>query len=916
VALAPGTRLGAYEVLSLIGSGGMGEVYRARDSRLNRDVAIKVLSSEVAADHDRLARFEREAQVLASLNHPNIANIYGVDDSSGTPALVMELVDGPTLADRIAKGPIPLDEALPIAKQIAEALEAAHEQGIIHRDLKPANIKVRPDGTVKVLDFGLAKALDPHGSSGTGATMSPTLSIHATHAGIILGTAAYMAPEQARGKAVDKRTDIWAFGVTVFETLTGQRVFEGETISDVLAKVIEREPDWETLPPQTPAAVRRLLALCVKKDPKGRLRDVGEARRQIEEVLAGASDAPSPPASRAVPWWRAAAPWLFAAGFGVVTLVMWVRSPTRSTRFSLRLRTDVGANVTLPTATYSPMALSPNGDVLVFAAPGGAPDAAGTQRLYVRRLDQLEAMPLAGTEGASGPFFSPDGQWIGFFTPGKLNKIPVIGGALIALCDAPSGRGGTWADDGTIIFSPVNGSGVSLMRVASSGGTPQPVAPLEKGEVTQRWPQALPRSAGVLFTSHNAIGDYEDANLVVQPLPSGARKVVWRGGYYGRYLPSGHLLYIRNSILFAVSFDLSRLEATGVPVPVMQDVTTNPSPGWAQFATSDSGTMVYVPAEQGAISASPIEWLDRDGNRSPVRSAPTNWGSISISPDGSQLALDVFDGKQWDIWIDDIARDSLSRVTVGRANNGGPIWTPDGERIVFSSTRGDERATYNLFWVRADGTSDPERLTTSRNLQFAGSWHPSGRFLAFAEQNPQTLMDLMILPFEGEEGSGRKPGKPHVFLAGRFNEMQPAFSPDGRWLAYVSDESGQSEVYVRPFPGPGGKWRVSSDYGRYPTWSRTRDELLYSTFGQQLMVVPFSVQGDQFHPSRPQPWSETRFQRRYAPLNERSFDLHPDGRRIALTTMTGSHTAAKADQVIVVLDFFAELRRIVPATRR
>ena len=532
--LNPGARLGAYEIVRALGAGGMGEVYRARDARLNRDVAIKVLPPAVAADPDRLARFRREAQTLAALNHPNIAQIHGLEEIDGLPALVMELVDGDDLAARILRGPVPLDEALPIARQIADALDAAHAQGIVHRDLKPANVMVRADGTVKVLDFGLAKALDPLSSSAAAAALalSPTITSPAalTGAGVILGTAAYMSPEQARGKAVDKRSDLWAFGAVLFEMLTGTRAFRGDDVTDTIASVIAKEPDWSALPADTPAAIHRLLRRCLEKERQRRLSDAADARLEIDEGLAPSPAGASPDPSRA-PARRGAAPWLAGAlglGLGaVIVLLAWAPWRRSAPARLVRLTADLGVDASLAGGLGDIVALSPDGSVAAFVAHQGA----GRPRLYLRPLHQLQAAPLAGTDEASSPFFSPDGRWLAFFANDRLKKIAVAGGAVATLCDAPNGRGGSWAEDGDIVFarySPDAESAGMLMRVSSAGGTPVPVTALAGGEVSQRWPQVLPGGRAVLFTASRDAGDYRESELVIQPLPGGARKVVQR----------------------------------------------------------------------------------------------------------------------------------------------------------------------------------------------------------------------------------------------------------------------------------------------------------------------------------------------------------------------------------------------------
>jgi len=937
--LSAGTRLGPYEVIAQIGEGGMGQVYRARDTKLNRDVALKILPDAFASDPDRLARFTREAQTLAALNHPNIAAIYGLEEGPAVEgpaeagrhrmrALVMELVEGEDLSQRIeglrAKGSgLPIDEALPIAKQIADALEAAHEQGIIHRDLKPANIKVRPDGMVKVLDFGLAKLIGPaeaghddlnvaQGFSPAGLSHSPTITSPAmmTGAGMILGTAAYMSPEQARGKTVDKRADIWAFGIVVFEMLTGGRAFVGDDISITLAAVMMQEPDWRALPAPTPLGLRRLLTRCLKKDPKARMRDIGEARLQIEELLSGAPESAGVPANpHARSLWQRVLPWATTGALAVglaAVLVLWVPWRPLPAAVPLRVSAELGADASLATAGLGDTAvLSPDGTVVAFVARKGD----RSPQLYVRRLTQLQATLLSGTDEADSPFFSPDGQWIAFFAGGKLKKIFVTGGAAVTLCDAPNGRGGAWGEDGTIVLTPDLAAGVRLLRVSSAGGTPEPLTSLAEGESTQRWPQVLPGGKAVLFTGGTA-GAFEDANIVVQPLPTGVRKIVQRGGYHGRYLPSGHLVYIHAGTLFAAPFDLDRLEVTGQPVPVLEGVTSNSASGSAQFAVSATGTLVYLPG-QSTSAGVPIHWMNREGKTTPLRATPANWLNLQFAPDGRRLALQIDDGQN-DVWVYEWAGDTLTRLTFDPAADTKPVWTSDSRRIVFASDRAD-KSTPNLYWQRADGTGDAQRLTESKNPQVPASWHPSGKFLAFEEINPQTGFDLMILPMEGDEASGWKPGKPTVFLNGPFYEREPMFSPDGRWLAYWSNETGRQEVYVRPFPGPGSGWQISTGGGTYPTWSRTRHELFYGTPSTQIMVAAFTVEGDSFRAEKPRLWSDGRFVVRG--LN-RMFDLHPDGERFALAPATQTSGSAKQDHVTFIFNFFDELRRLAPTGRR
>ncbi len=682
--------------------------------------------------------------------------------------------------------------------------------------------------------------------------------------------------------------------------LSGRRLFSGETVSDTLAAVLRQEIDWKVLPASTSHSVRRLLERCLDRDPKQRLQAIGEARIAIdgrEEPTAASSRL------RPLPW--AIAGSLLGAAVVVSVWASWRSSPRPA---PVRLSAELGADASLSTDSGTSVTLSPDGALLAFVATRST---GGPRQLYVRRLDELTASPLSGTEDAMSPFFSPDGQWIGFFAGGKLKKVSVTGGAAVTLCDAPSGRGGTWAEDGTIAFLPSNW-GVGLLRVSSAGGTPEPLTTLEPGERTQRWPQMLPGGRAVLYTNNPSPTGFENANLVVQPLPHGTRKVLQQGGYLGRYVPSGHLVYMHEGTLFAAPFDLDHLELAGPAVPAVEGITADPSNGVAQFAFSPNGTLVYVPG-LGTVSSAPIHWMDKEGNATPLRATPANWGNLFISPDGARLAMQIQGGTQadvWDVWVYEWARDRLTRLTFG---DGGrrPIWTPDGRRIVFRSR--PDKAMRNLYWQRADGTGDAERLTESENQQYPASWHPSGKFLAFAEINPETGNDIMILPMEGDEASGWKPGKPTVFLNGPFGEREPMFSPDGRWLAYESDESGRWEVYVRPFPGPGGTWQMSTDGGRFPTWSRTRRELFYSTGDERIMVVPYTVEEDAFRRDTPRLWSERRFTPRGV---FRPFDLHPDGERFALAPAAENENETKRDKIVFIFNFFDELRRVAPVGKR
>jgi hypothetical protein len=619
----------------------MGEVYRARDSKLGRDVAIKILPEQFVADGERVARFEREAQLLAALNHPHIGTIYGLEQSDATRFLVLELVDGESLATRIARGPVPFAEARHLARQIVDALETAHDKGIVHRDLKPANIMLTADGAVKVLDFGLAKHDPPiaSGQSG-GLSQSPTLTMQATQEGVILGTAAYMSPEQAKGRAADKRSDVWAFGCVFYEMLTATGPFSAEDLSETLAYVITREPDWTRLPNDVPAAVGALLKRCLDKDRKTRIADISTARYVMDEatdvVRPGVATNPPPAASRPAILALAGAAIVIAAALATWAILRPRVAPPQP---PMRLSVELGADMAVAPLGAN-IQISPDGQTLAFV---GQKDGGVTQ-LYVRRLDQLQATMLAGTDDANNPFFSPDGKWIAFFAFRKLKKIATTGGAAITLCDAPAGRGGTWAEDGTIVFLPANGPGVSLVRVSSAGGTPEPLVTLGADEVTQRWPQMLPSGKGVLYTASNVASGFGNANIVVQPLPSGARKVVLRRGLYGRYLPSGHLVYVQDGTLFAAPFDLDRLETSGPSVPALEGVASNASggsAGAAQMSVSNNGTLVYL-AGVSISNGFPVSWVDRAAKVSTLRATSAVWTNPAFSPDGA--------GWRWKSW--------------------------------------------------------------------------------------------------------------------------------------------------------------------------------------------------------------------------------------------------------------------------
>jgi serine/threonine-protein kinase len=901
VRLAAGTKLGAYEVGALIGAGGMGEVYQATDSRLGRTVAIKLLPAAFAQDAERIARFEREARVLASLNHPNIAAIYGLEDSAGQRLLVMELVPGETLAERIKRGAIPVEEALRIAAQITEALEAAHEKGVVHRDLKPANIKVTPDGKVKVLDFGLAKAF-VGGAAAEHISNSPTLS---GTPGVIMGTAAYMSPEQARSKVVNQASDIWAFGCVLYEMLTGRQAFAGEDITDILAAVMRAEPDWSRLPEATPPTIRILLQRCLRKDRRQRLHDATSVRIEIEDVLSGA--APAQPAA-VRPGGRERLARAATALFALIVIALAIGFVLRAPKGpqplqAVRLSAEIGADATLYTDVGPAAIISPDGTWLAFVAA----DVDQKRRIYVRSLDQLQANALSGTENARDPFFSPNNEWIGFFADGKLKKISVRGGPATTLCDATSDAGGRWGDDDMIVFA-TNTS--PLSQISSAGGTPQPLTSLDSqtSEVTQRSPQVLPGSQAVLFTSNRNVAYFDDAEIVAYSIASGKRKTVQRGGFHARYLPSGHLAYVHQGTLFAVPFDLQRLEVTGQPAPVLEGVANDSIVGGAQLSFSDTGKLVYVPTASGDPTVS-IYWLDSEGKFTPLLETPGHYYSPVFSPDGKRLAMTIADGRQPDIWVYDLESDTLRRLTF--AGDWSPVWTPDSKRITYASVA--KGGVVSTFWIPAEGVGPPERLLESKSLSYGNSWRPDGRVLAFNHLNPATIWDVMTLTIEGDEKSGWKPGELKAFVNSPVTEGNPVFSPDGRWIAYhATAGSGVDELYVGPFPGPGRPSQISTGGGYNAKWSPNGKELFYSTGpikDSQIMLVNYTTSGDSFNAGKPHLWSPAHFDAR---SHLGTFDLHPDGKRFAVLKAPATEQTAAVNKVNFIFNFFDELRRTVP----
>jgi Tol biopolymer transport system component len=885
--LSAGTRLGPYEVVARLGAGGMGEVYRARDHKLDRDVAIKVLPDALGHDPERLARFEREAKTLAALNHPNIAHIHGFEDSTGAPALVMELVDGPTLADRIAKGALPVDEALPIAKQIAEALEAAHWQGIVHRDLKPANIKVRSDGTVKVLDFGLAKALEP-ASGAIDGSQSPTITSPATmtRVGVLLGTAAYMAPEQARGKAVDKRADIWAFGAVLYEMLTGTKPFPGDDVSQTLARVIERDPDWDALPRAVPPALQVFLRRCLQKAPRQRVQDIGDVRLALEGAFdtqpSVTSTAPVRPLSL---WQRPLPAAVFALSLAALTSLAtaWWAIPRPAPRALTRLIITLPPTAQLTPEVVGKVALSPDGRAIVYVGGTGP-----QRRLYVRRLDQINVVPVAGTEGAVQPFFSPDSQWVGFATAEELKKVRLAGGPPVTVCKLPSAFGGASWDANDVILFGALGSG--LWRVAAAGGEAQPVTTLEAGESGHITPDILPGGKTVIFTILYGLDVNSSGRIGAVSLDKRReRRPLWEG-FSPRYASTGHIVFWQTGALWAVPFDLGRLDPMGTPVPVVESVIGGLSP---YFSIGADGTLLYIPSVAPDAERT-LVLVDRRGQATPAGETKASYYYPRFSPDGRRVAVNIGGGTGGggEIQICDLERHTCSRLTSGNY----PVWTPDGSRVTFNAT--SRSGDVDLYWKRSDGSGEAEALLIRPGIQWPFSWSPDGQLLTFNEVQPRAEgLGLWILSREGD-------ATPLVVTS--FDQRMATFSPDGRWIAYQSNESGRFEIYVRPYPGSGGRELVSTNGGREAVWSRDGRELFYRE-GNRLMVVSLDTSAG-LKAGLPR----MLFEGYNTTIGGTYYDVSPDGQRFVMVQGSQRAGMVRPSELRLVQNWFEELKARVP----
>jgi len=871
MALSAGTRLGPYEILDAIGAGGMGEVYRARDSRLGRDVALKVLPEAFARDPDRMVRFEREAKVLASLNHPNIASLYGLEESNGARALVMELVEGPTLSARIQQGSLPLAEALPVAKQIAEGLEYAHERSIIHRDLKPSNVKLTPEGQVKILDFGLAKALEGE-STEEELRNSPTLSAAATRAGVLLGTAAYMSPEQARCKRVDRRTDIWAFGCVLYEMLSGLLAFGGETTSDILACVIRAEPDWSSLPASVPPRLRELLRRCFQKDPKQRLQAIGEARVTIEELLAGSPDVTAFTAPtdahlklrERLAWSTAVA--LLAIAALLLAIGYFSSMPKPAQPVVSQIGAPENTKFVLAGMSAGPPVVSPDGNWLAFAARG----ADGRQVLWLRSLDGITEQPLAGTEGATFPFWSSDSRSLAFFANGKLNRIDASGGPLLALCDAVSGRGGSWGPDGTILFALLSGP---IFRVPASGGTPQPITKLtgSLNQFSHRWPQFLPDGKHFLFLGQATSSG--DSTMYAGSLDSGEPKVLLRNESNAIYAPPGYLLFLRQETLLAQPFDANKLQLTGEAAPLAGHGGVDSNMAKGNFSVSENGILVYA---NGSMSEARLLWFDRSGKQLAETAGVDLYGFPRISPDGRKLVVSKLSAASSSgIWIFDLNHNTSSRLTFFAGKDAMPVWSPDDKFIAFASNQGANR---HIYQQAANGSGTATPLVAAQGDEILPSWSSDGRYLVFQSHSNQgnSPWEIWAAPLFGDRKTFPVAQNPH-FLQG-----DAALSPDGKWLAYDTDETGRLEVYLMPFLHGGGKWQLSTSGGGCSRWRADGKELFYMSLDNKLMSVEISEQASSVVIGKVQPL----FQANPVPrAPECMYDVTPDGQKFVVVTL-------------------------------
>jgi eukaryotic-like serine/threonine-protein kinase len=897
MAILSGKRLGPYEILSAIGAGGMGEVYRARDTRLKRDVALKILPDHLSDRAELRERFEREARTIASLNHPHICTLYDIGHQDGTDFLVMEYLEGETLAQRLLKGPLPLDQVLQYAIEIADALDKAHRKGITHRDLKPGNIMLTKSGT-KLLDFGLAKLKQEVAPANVQLSQLPTANDPLTAQGTIVGTLQYMAPEQLEGKAVDARTDIFAFGAVVYEMATGKEAFDGKTSASVMAKILEVDPpSMSSLQPMTPPALDRLVKKCLAKEPEKRWQAASDVCDELKWIAAG--DAlPVAPAKGIRAFGRRAALFVAVSGFVatvIVALTVWnlrsvPASPVSRSMFALPPGEQL-ARLDQPA-----VALSPDGKHMVYVASRG-----GVQQLYQRSMDSFETRPIPGTEGGTGPFFSPDSQWVAFFAENELRKVSIGGGAPVTLCNAQGTNGGAWGSNDMIALETGGFGNAHLSVVPAAGGTPQPLTPVDlqkDGVFLQAWPDFLPDAKVVLFEAINNPISSAQTQLFLYVLKTGELRVLAQGGMRPRYAASGHLVYAQGGTLMAVPFDVGRLELKGTPVPVVDGVMEFVGNGSAQYSFSDNGTLAYIPgANLGTQSK--LVWVDRKGAEQTLGAPAHTYAWPRVSPDGTRVVVEIGEsGGQ--LWIYELGRDTLTRLTFDGTGNNNPAWTPDGKRVAFTSG-----APGNVFWESADGSGKAERLTTSPHRQIPNSWSQDGPTLAFVENNP-TVGGQQIWTLRAGER------EPKLFLQSVSHQVRmtaPKFSPDGRWLAYASDESGRFEIYLQPYPEPGGKRQVSTDGGTEPVWNPKGRELFYR-HGDEMMAVDVTTQPS-FAAGKPR----VLFQGHYMTVASiPDYDVSADGQHFLM--LKADEQAQTPAQINVVLNWFEELKQKVPAGKK
>jgi Tol biopolymer transport system component len=893
--LNSGAKLGPYEILSPLGAGGMGEVYRARDTRLDRTVAIKVLRQHLADTAESRQRFEREAKAVSALNHPHICTLHDVGSQNGTDFLVMEYLEGETLAARSERGPLPLDQVLKIAVQVASALDKAHRQGIIHRDLKPGNIMLTKSGA-KLLDFGLAKAAVPL-TAGSALTAEATRNTPVTQQGTIVGTFQYISPEQLEGKQADTRSDIFSFGAVLYEMLTGRRAFPGKSQISVISAILEKDPEpISTLQPLTPPALERAVKRCLAKDPEDRWQTVRDLELELKWIAESGSQSTMAPAASVT---RLRARWLGSLLWAAISLllagitgtVIWNLKPVPAPQPVSRAVITMPPGQRLVLSDQPALAISPDGTKLVYVGAQG-----NTQQLYLRAMDSLEATPVPNTEGATIPFFSPDGQSLGFFADGKLKIVSMGGGSARSLADAKFPRGASWGTLGMIVFGPT--SFRALHQVSDAGGTPQPLTHFEQGEVANAWPDLLPGSKVVVFAASQNTGNWTNAHLVVQTIETGERRALSVVGTQPRYAPTGHLIFAQGGVLMAVPFDARRLEVTGAAIPLVEGILQSPATGDAQYSISDTGSLVYIPGNVRA-SQRQLVWVNRKGAEQPVAAPARSYRYPRVSPDDREVAATI-DDQESQVWLYDLFRDTLTRLTFEGNTNLAPSWTPDGKRISFQS---NEAGPANIYWQLADGSSAMERLTSLDTTQVPSSWTPDGQYLAYIGISPTTGYDIWVLHLSDH--------KSQPFLQTQYNETSPRFSPDGHWLAYVSDESGRYEVYVQPFPGPGGKRQISTGGGTEAVWNPNGKELFYRD-GNKLMAVDVATQPG-FSASKPKLLFEGRYQP--TPLTFPNYDVSHDGQRFLMLKPVEAGEGAPA-QINIVLNWFEELKRRVPTATK